>query len=195
MAEVLLSTGKGAEAAAAIAPLMADARSPHRKTLLKMDGMAKYLAKDMEGAYQSYTEALKLTPNDLEVLNNLSFLVAEDLKRPKEGLKYAEEAVKILRTGSVELSFVNNGNVYDTYGWVLYLADDVPGAIRELRRALQIEPSPIAYYHLAKALMKSKPADVAGARRAVSEGIRLATKTKDPVLGQLETLRKEIGAE
>jgi hypothetical protein len=110
-------------------------------------------------------------------------------------LKYAEEAVRILKSGSVELSFVNNGNVYDTYGWVKFLAGDVPGAITELRRALQIEPSPIAYYHLARVLVKARPADMPGARRAVSEGIRLASQTKDPTLGQLESLQKEIGAE
>jgi tetratricopeptide (TPR) repeat protein len=191
----MLSRGQGGEAASVLAPLMGEKEAPYRKMVLKMMGMAKYLAKDFEGAYQAYTELLKVSPHDLEVLNNLSFLLAENLKRPKEGLKYAEEAVKILRSGNVDLSFVNNGNVYDTYGWVLFLADDVPGAIRELRRALQIEPSPIAYYHLARALTKSRPADMAGAKRAVMDGIRLATKTQDPALGQLEALKTEIGAE
>jgi tetratricopeptide (TPR) repeat protein len=195
LADLLLSSGQGPEAAQVLASLTTDTKAPYRKLALRMSAMAKYMAKDYEGAYQTYLEVLKLAPDDLEVLNNVSFLLAEDLKRPKEGLKYAEEAVKILRTGNVELSFVNNGNVYDTYGWVKFLAGDVPGAITELRRALQIEPSPIAYYHLARVLVKARPADMPGARRAVTEGIRLASQTKDPTLSQLETLKKEIGAE
>jgi tetratricopeptide (TPR) repeat protein len=195
LGELYLSRGQGSEGAAVLAPLMEHKDAPYRKTLLKMMGMGKYLSKDFEGANLAYTELLTLTPNDLEVLNNLSFLLAEELGRPKDGLKHAEKAVKILQSGNVDLSFVNNGNVYDTYGWVLFLSGNVPGGIMELRRALQIEPSPIAYYHLARALLKNRPADVNGAKRAVSDGIRLASQTRDPALSQLETLKKEIGAE
>ena len=38
-------------------------------------------------------------------------------------------------------------------------------------------------------------AQAVGAKRAVMDGIRLATKTQDPALGQLEALKTEIGAE
>jgi len=193
VAELLLSHGKGSQAATVLGPLVADKKAPDRNLLLRMMGMAKYDARDFQGAYDAYNELLKSAPDDLEVLNNFAFLLAEDLHRPKDALPYAERAVKILRTGNVDISFVNNGNVYDTYGWVKFLAGDVPGAITELRRALQVEPTPIACLHLAKAQEKSK--DRFAARKALTQGIELATQSKDPVLPQLEAMQKEIGTQ
>ena len=48
-----------------------------------------------------------------------------------------------------------------------------------------------AYFHLAKALQKDGQSF--GACQAVTTGLRLATIRKDPTLGQLEALAKELG--
>ena len=133
---------------------------------------------------------LKATPDDLESLNNLSFLLAQDENRPKDGLLYAEQAVKVLQNSDASLTFVNNGNVYDTYGWVKFLTGDVEGAIRELRRATESSPSAISYLHLAKAYVKAgKKADAA---QALDDGIALATEQKDPELAELQAMKKEL---
>ena len=88
---------------------------------------------------------LAIIPNDLETLNNLAYLLAEDMKKPKDALTFAQRAVDLMRAGKVDLSFSNNGSLYDTLGWVKYLDGNNNGAITELKTSLNVELSVIAY--------------------------------------------------
>src|SRR5207244_3752960 len=56
--------------------------------------LANYLlvAHDLQGAEAAYEQALKDQPNNATSLNNLAFLLAEDLNDPNRALPYAEQA-------------------------------------------------------------------------------------------------------
>ncbi len=188
-AQMLVLTARPAEAIPLLDPLMTDPDAQSfRLYTLRTRALAKYQAKDIAGADADYKELLKSSPDDIEALNNLSFLLAEDEKKPKDALAYAEQAVKVLRNSDATVSFVNNGNVYDTYGWVKFLSGDTDGSMRELRRATESAPIAIAYLHLAKAYQKAgRKADAA---KAVDEGLQLANEQKDPVGPELEAMKK-----
>ena len=96
LAEVQLSHNHPQEAGETLSVLLADTKSPYRATVLRMVGMVKYLEGEFKSSVAIYEELLKVTPDDLEVLNNMAYMLAENLKKPKEGLVYAEHAVKIL---------------------------------------------------------------------------------------------------
>ena len=42
--------------------------------------------------FRAYEDALKLVPDDVRALNNLSYLYSDALNRPREGLRYARRA-------------------------------------------------------------------------------------------------------
>jgi Flp pilus assembly protein TadD len=90
----------------------------------------------------------------------------------------------------VDVAFVNNGNIYDTYGWAKFLAGDTEGAITELQRAVQIEPIALAYLHLAMALEKNE--QVPEARKVLQEGINFARQRQDPALKELEAAMQKL---
>ena len=93
-----------------------------------------------------YEKVLTLRPNDVAVLNNLSYILANNYNRPKEALKYVERALQH-RPGEP--------NLLDTYGWALFKDGQTGRAIDELQRSVGIQPSPITYYHLGVALEQS----------------------------------------
>lgn len=192
LAQALLNAGRYSEAVTVIEPLMNDpAAAGIRSPLLRVRALALYQNKQFDSALKDYQALLQAEPEDLEALNNVAFMLADDMHRPADGLVYAERGNKILRTKPISPVFVNNGNLYDTYGWIRYLNGDVDAAIRELKRANQIEPLPIAYYHLARIYHAQKNDDEA--RRAAKEALRLGTAKKDALLPAIQQLLKELG--
>ncbi|MGN6367203.1 MAG: tetratricopeptide repeat protein [Phycisphaerae bacterium] len=187
--QALLNAKNASEAAHELLPLKSAAKGQDLAIVLRSLALAEYEAKDFNNANTDYQELLKMVPNDIESLNNLSFMLADDMKRPADGLVYATRAAKILRSGDVSIAFVNNGNVYDTLGWVEFLSGDTDKGIGDLLRAIQSEPTTIAYYHLGKAYQKAGKKD--DANRAVQQGLKLASGT-DPVQAQLLALKTEL---
>ncbi|HUO09586.1 MAG TPA: tetratricopeptide repeat protein [Phycisphaerae bacterium] len=191
LGQALLNNNQAAEAARILAPMRNDAKIQDKAMVLRSLALAEYQAKDFNSANTDYQELLKIVPDDIESLNNLSFMLADNMKNPKEGLVYATRAAKILRQGEDSIAFVNNGNVYDTLGWVEILNGDTDAGIRDLRRAIQSEPSTIAYYHLGRAYQKAGRKD--DARKAVQDGLKLASGQNDPMESQLVALQGELG--
>ena len=104
--------------------------------------------KDLAKSEQAYLDVLKSEPGNLQALNNLAYLYADDLKSPAKALPYAKKAMEILP---------GNGNVLDTYGWVLFLAGDRERAIEILQRAVAtLQPAPIFFYHLGTVFEQDK---------------------------------------
>ncbi len=79
--------------------------------VLTMRADTYYRMKDYKKAFQTFEEALKYDKNDLTLINNYAYYLAEQ----NENLKEAEEmAKKVIDTEK------NNATFLDTYGWVLY---------------------------------------------------------------------------
>src|SRR5690606_27639905 len=101
-------------------------------------------------------------------LNNLAYLLVEDLKRPEEGLPLAERAARLQP---------RDPQVLDTLGWAQYKAQRVEDAERTLRQSVDFRALATNHYHLA-VVLKHRGAD-AQAREHVNQAIQLAENTRD----------------
>tara|TARA_Y100001933_G_scaffold263783_1_gene326682 strand:- start:45347 stop:49813 length:4467 start_codon:yes stop_codon:yes gene_type:complete len=98
-----------------------------------------------EEAAQVYQQVLTEDPKSVAALNNLAYLLATNLNRPAEALKYAQQASAMAP---------NDPQVLDTLGWVQFLAGDIQKAQVTLRRSVRIKPFTANTYHLAEVMLK-----------------------------------------
>jgi len=150
---------------------VAAATDPVRKAIsLTNQGIILYELGKKEEAAAAYSEALRLKGgDDLTVLNNLAYALADDLKRAKEALPYAERARTLAP---------NDPSVLDTLGWCLFLAGRSQDAVGILGEAIDkgttlLDPR----IHLAEVLAKEgRKAEADGALRAA---MKIATDSGD----------------
>ncbi len=103
-------------------------------------GTAYYQDKKYSQAEQAYLEALQTSPDDLQVLNNLACLYAEELNDANKAVPYAKKALRLAP---------GNPNVLDTYGWALAKAGKYSEAADVLRQVVATNgANPIFRYHL-----------------------------------------------
>jgi tetratricopeptide (TPR) repeat protein len=126
-------------------------------------GQAYYQAKDFPKAEKAFLDVLRVSPEEMQALNNLAYLYANDLNDAAKALPYAQKALEIA---------VGNANVVDTYGWVMVQLKRYPEAVEALRRGVMISPAQaILRYHLGYALEQAGSFDEA--LRQYDEGLRL----------------------
>lgn len=153
---MLIEKGQVDEALALNDQLAAAAKADdEKKVILLARGTLLYQAGKYEQAAKAYEQLLTLAPNDTDSLNNLAYILAENLNRPAEALRYATRAVELAP---------RNVDLLDTLGWVQYLAGDTDGALGTLVSALQLSPNHIpGRYHVG--MVYKKKADAGQAKR------------------------------
>ncbi len=168
-----LQTGEHAEAREPIRQALRAAEGEGRFLLLRYSGEVEKVLGDPKASEAAYRAALKMKPEDGRLLNNLASLLAEDLKRPADGLAIAKKAVGVLK-GRGDLC-----EAYDTLGWVYFLLGRAQDAERELSRSAQLRATPANRYHMGRVLEKlGQPKD---AQRQYSLGFKMVeTKVDDP---------------
>ncbi|MGH7244227.1 MAG: tetratricopeptide repeat protein [Phycisphaerales bacterium] len=92
-----------------------------------------YLAGDFEKAAAAMKAIIEKDPNDADTLNNLAYLLGKDLKRPAEGVEFAQKAAA-LKPKSPE--------ILDTLGLLLMETSQLAEAQKYLDRALTITAAP-----------------------------------------------------
>jgi tetratricopeptide (TPR) repeat protein len=113
-----------------------------RAQLLEERGDIHNLAGRPEQARQAYEEALKYDDTNWILLNNLAYLLSDDLGEYGLARPYAERAVALRETT----------HTLDTLGWIYVGLGDYRRAIAELNRAIRLGPdSAVSYYHLGEA--------------------------------------------
>lgn len=106
---------------------------------------------NFEGAIEHYRKALEIRPHDVEVLNNLAYVLADKADQPDDALAYAQQAVEALP---------ENPDAVGTLGWVLYRKGLYEDAQRHLQRAADQDRQStnpnavIRKYHLAMTYLK-----------------------------------------
>lgn len=126
------------EAAARLDPQLADA---HRGAGLAYEGL-----RQPARAAAAYRRALALQGDDPVALNNLAWVLAEDLGRPDEALPLAEQAVRL---------DPRSGEMLDTLGRIHYRRGNYAKAVELLREAARRLPrSAAVHYHLGLAYTK-----------------------------------------
>jgi len=185
LSSLLAYDNRQADALVAGAEAVAAATDPVRKGIcLTSQGMLLYDLGKKEEAAAAYGEAFRLRGGDLTVLNNLAFTLAEDLKRPKEGLPYAERAAGLAP---------GDPSVLDTLGWCLFLVGRTQDALGVLSEAIDQAPTLLdPRLHLAQLYAKEgRKGDAEGALRAA---LKIAADANDEAgKTRVTKVMKELG--
>lgn len=152
-----------------------------RYQLLTLLGRALQLSGAYADARVAYEAVLEIVPSDLLTLNNLAFLLGNDLGEPQIALDYAQRAVNLAP---------QNPNTLDTLGWVQFKAGMPAEARRTLEQSLSFGRMPVNQYHLAVVL--ADLGSTAAARDLLEQAIRDAEASNDPET--LEKARERLNA-
>ncbi len=157
LSSLLAFNKKEGDALALVTQAVAATKDPVRKAIcLASQGILLYGQGEKQKAEQVYMEALRNKGDELTVLNNLAFVLAEDLKRPQEALSYADRAFRL-----------SPGDPYvlDTLGWCLFLAGRSQDAMGVLLETIDRDPRLLdTHLHLAKVYAKE-------GQRSEAEGV------------------------
>ncbi len=123
-------------------------------------------AGQLEQACAEYEKALEILPDNFIALNNLAYVLAEEMDQPAKALVYAKQAA----------SQNPQPETLDTFGWVLVKLGRYQDAISELTLAIQRDPYFVA------------------ARAHLGEAFRL-TDEFDTAVDTLELAKRVIAAE
>ena len=120
----------------------------------------------LQGRYEqevaAYEAMLTLPPPGFLFLNNMAWTLSEELGRPREGLKRADEAIQ--KVG-------RQPHLLDTRGVILTRLDRLPEAVNDLGYAANELKEASVYYHLARAYHKmGKPDEVRRYRDLARKG-------------------------
>jgi tetratricopeptide (TPR) repeat protein len=173
LADVLLDTGRPGEAADRLSSVQqqlppADPRMP---ALLLRLALAHHQQGNADQAATLYRQILQNQPNDVAVLNNLAYLLAEDLNQPGEALPLAQRAAALAP---------RDPQVMDTLGWTLFRAGQKDQALVTLRRSVEIKRLAPNCYHLAEVLLDRR--ERAEALKLLDVAAKLARQSGDPLL-------------
>ncbi len=136
-------------------------------------------------------KGIEISPNDLELTNNLAYTLIAHLNDPETGLPYAQRAVELAPPQALS-------NVLDTLGWAYYGLRRYGEAADALSRAVEGAGTPeelcIASLHLGKVQVQTGAK--ADARRSLRQADanwdRTSPSTKQQYASLLESLRKEV---
>ncbi|MDP4223206.1 MAG: tetratricopeptide repeat protein [Bacteroidota bacterium] len=93
------------------ADILAGDNKDMKLQVLTMRADVLYRMKDYQGAFSNFDEALKLNSNDLAVMNNYAYYLAEQDTRLRDAEKMAKAVI---------VKEKDNNTFLDTYAWVLY---------------------------------------------------------------------------
>ena len=96
-------------------------------------GNAYYNLGEKEKAFDNFDKAIKLNPNDEQVLNNYAYFLSLEKKDLDKAKSMSEKVVK---------RFPNNGTFLDTHAWVLFQSGDYEGAKKYMDLAMEHETEP-----------------------------------------------------
>ena len=94
-------------------------------------GIARHLSQDWTGAEADFRAALKLSPDQPQVLNYLGYALVERGEKLDEALVMIERAVAGLP---------DSGAVVDSLGWALFRLGEFERAVTQLERAAALSP-------------------------------------------------------
>ena len=163
--------------------LKADISDPERAIVMGRMAEAYYALQDFPKAKETYEKILQLKPDSLHALNNLAYLLSEDMRLPEEALPYAEKASELLP---------DDPNIQDTLGWIYVLLDQYEKGIEALNRTIEKDPDSIpGHIHLAEAYLRK--GSFGEARRYYEEARRLLKFTDPQTRNVYEPMADDLG--
>ena len=154
LAGLLTVAGRDVDAAA-LAEKLRESATTDGERLLPLAWLGEIYSRTAayEKAKGCFEDTLKIDPDSISALNNLAYVLADELGQPEQALPYAKRAAQLSeRSGAMDAG--NPGRwapIFDTLGWVHARLGDLADARGELSRAVQVDPQfVVAYYHLAE---------------------------------------------
>lgn len=149
---------------------------------------AMYDLERFEESRKYYEIVIAAQPNNLMALNNIAYILADELDNPQAALQHARSAEQLTANVS-DLS--QRANILDTLGYVQYRLDQYSDAEQTLRRSVGLVSLPANHLHLAKVLI-AQGRDLA-AKEELRKARELCTeKTENKVKAEIDTLLREL---
>jgi tetratricopeptide (TPR) repeat protein len=138
---------------------------PKNLDLLMCQGMIYHVLGRYGDEMAIYRDLMEQKVESPTVLNNYAWALCEFRKDYKEALKYANLAIE---------RFGNNAGLLDTRGVIETRLKDAEHAIKDLKEAVEAQPSPTRRFHLARAFALGGNADEARRHRdqAIKDGLK-----------------------
>jgi tetratricopeptide (TPR) repeat protein len=154
--------------------------TPERDSAMQLMALALHQSGQFELALTAYEELVKSQPDNVATLNNLAFLLTDNLNRPEEGLVYAQRAVE-RNSGSAQ--------VLDTLGWAQFKAGQTDQAELTLRRSIDAQALAPNNFHLGE--VRLSRGDQSEAMRLFNRARELAEQSKDAEF--LDRAKRRLG--
>jgi tetratricopeptide (TPR) repeat protein len=154
--------------------LVTETQNPQFKAIFLFTLAQEYSEKHKYAeAAKVLVEAQKIMPDNPAILNNLAYILVENLNKPQDALTLIRDAYQ---------KDPNNPDLLDTYGQVLFKVNRPEEGLQHLARSVWARASSANRYHLGMALLQQKRTKDAEAqlRRAL------------PLAGQDKELEKQI---
>lgn len=152
----------------ALEPTLGAQDTAERQALDQVMAPALHQAGRASEALVYYQRLIEAMPKNASVLNNMAYLLGEDLNRPAEALPLAQRAVEVEP---------KNAQVLDTLGWVQFKLGQIDDARRSLEASIAEEDLGANHLHLAELLIKQGYR--AEANRHLQTAIDLAEQSKE----------------
>lgn len=149
-----------------------DPKSPMLNPTLQLLATAYYQMQLYDKALPIYQTLLERQPDDVSVLNNVAYLLAEHLHQPDKALPLARRAAELAPKQPLA-----QASILDTLGWVQFRNGSIDQAELTLRRSIQFQPLAPVHLHLARLLIQKQQLDAA--RQQINAARRLAEETHD----------------
>jgi Tfp pilus assembly protein PilF len=121
---------------------------------LSLQADVYYRMKEYDKSFKAFDDALKQNPNDVTLLNNYAYYLAEQNTRLKDAEKMAR---KVIETEKENTTFL------DTYGWVLYKRGKLNEAARVMENVIKIGKETDAEWYEHYGYILKKKNDCSGA--------------------------------
>jgi tetratricopeptide (TPR) repeat protein len=157
----------------ALEPSLGAQDTTERTALDQVMAPALHQAGRASEALVYYQRLLEALPQNASVLNNMAYLLAEDLDRPAEALPLAERAAEVEP---------KNAQILDTLGWVQFKLGQTDEARRSIEASIAAEDLSANHLHLAELLIKQGYR--AEARRHLQTAIDLAEQSNETTILQ-----------
>ena len=195
LAYLYLQNGEEERAVTAIEEARTEAETMDDRTSLVALGVAGniYMATyKYDKGRAAYEQLIQKRPDDLSVLNNLAYILAEHTSPPdlNKALEYSQRAIDVMNKRNIG----NDPNVLDTAGWINVMVggDKLNQGIDYLNRSIQAGEIPDAYYHLGVAYLKKNiPQE---AKRNLNRAVEMIQQKFDKGLDSKQPKDKSLEA-
>lgn len=187
LAKVLYATGatENKDYATALAELekariLAGSDNDMLIQVLSLKADIYYRMNDLDKAFQTFEEALVINKDDLTVLNNYAYYLAEKNSKLKEAESMARQVIQTEK---------NNSTFLDTYAWVLYKRGKTREAMRIMEQIINggSEPDADLYEHYGFILKKRN--DCSKAIEAWNTALKIDS-TKTELIKEISNCKK-----